>query len=253
VIDTVTITGADDGVDPIDLINLSGEFPFVEWGILASTSRRATPRYPSDRWLLSLSDCPFDVTDALGRIHAKCAHNDEHIANLPRGRVRLSLHLCGRVAHELQDGAKHHYAGALAPRTIFRRIQVNGYEPQPSPAFFTMARALPDIELILQARGPGHFEHVEADAREIPNASILFDPSGGRGVEATDIPINFGDRRVGLAGGINPDNVASVHAWAERHGYSWIDMESGVRTDDRFDLAKVRAVLETCARLRGGS
>ena len=26
----------------------------------------------------------------------------------------------------------------------------------------------------------------------------------------------------------------------------WIDMESGVRTGDDFDLAKVRAVLEAC-------
>ena len=32
ILDRVTITGADDSVRPTDLLELSREFPFVEWG-----------------------------------------------------------------------------------------------------------------------------------------------------------------------------------------------------------------------------
>jgi len=230
VIDTVTITGADDGVDPRELVALSREFPFVEWGVLFSIERCASaePRYPSGDWSRRLA--------ATWEPHA-----------------RLSLHLCGKAARETLAGDSHYFGHGRDPFHIFRRVQINGYEPCPPLPFTDMVLHAPQVEFILQARGPGHFEHVEADARDFKNASVLFDPSGGRGVPADDIPINLGDVRVGLAGGINPENVATTYAFAERHGYSWIDMESGVRTDDRFDLAKMRAVLETCARLRGAS
>ena len=33
---TVTITGADDSIQPSQLLDLQKEFPFVEWGILLS-------------------------------------------------------------------------------------------------------------------------------------------------------------------------------------------------------------------------
>ena len=49
----------------------------------------------------------------------------------------------------------------------------------------------------------------------------------------------------------NPGNVAGVLeaiAAVVPPGYeTWIDMESGVRTDDEFDLGKVRAVLRAAA------
>jgi hypothetical protein len=41
ILDRVTITGADDDVDIGDLVDLSARYPFVEWGILSSSSRRA--------------------------------------------------------------------------------------------------------------------------------------------------------------------------------------------------------------------
>jgi phosphoribosylanthranilate isomerase len=55
--------------------------------------------------------------------------------------------------------------------------------------------------------------------------------------------------RFGFAGGIGPDNVKRVirEISAKVDAPFWIDMESGVRTDDRFDLNKVRRVLETAA------
>lgn len=47
---TVTITGADDDVDPSALEDLSDEFPFVEWGILRSAKREG-PDYMRMKWM----------------------------------------------------------------------------------------------------------------------------------------------------------------------------------------------------------
>ena len=52
------------------------------------------------------------------------------------------------------------------------------------------------------------------------------------------------------AGGFNPENVADKLHYLltnDEVGDFWIDMESGVRTeDDWFDLDKVRRVLAIC-------
>jgi phosphoribosylanthranilate isomerase len=72
----------------------------------------------------------------------------------------------------------------------------------------------------------------------------LFDASSGRGIAPAAWPAHPG-RRVGYAGGIKPDNVLDViRAGVGAAGPYWIDMESGVRTDDRFDLTKCRQVCE---------
>jgi phosphoribosylanthranilate isomerase len=81
----------------------------------------------------------------------------------------------------------------------------------------------------------------------IPNHAVLFDESAGRGIspESWDKPLP--GHVCGYAGGINPSNVqAHIDMIAKvAPGYTtWIDMETGVRTDDAFDLAKVRRVLE---------
>jgi len=49
----------------------------------------------------------------------------------------------------------------------------------------------------------------------------------------------------GYAGGIGPDNTATVAAAAVGSGPFWLDMESGVRDrDNRLDLGLCRRVCE---------
>lgn len=77
--------------------------------------------------------------------------------------------------------------------------------------------------------------------------TMLLDASGGEGVDTSLVA--FAGRKVGYAGGINADNVGDKLTFLmenEQVGDFWIDMESGVRTDDWFDLDKVRKVLEIC-------
>ena len=139
--------------------------------------------------------------------------------------LRLAAHLCGEVARSMQSGEK-------LPLARYGRVQVNArqYEIE------ALARqsATMDRRLILQWR-----QDVFPDQREF---DWLLDRSGGRGVLETVFPKpRRPDQLVGYAGGINPDNVSSVLSAIHAHNF-WIDMETGVRTDDWLDLDKCEAV-----------
>lgn len=229
----VTITGADDQVNYEDLLALSREFPFVEWGLLMSESRAGTLRYPSRRWLIGLENTVKGLTvDA---------------------RPKLAAHFCGAVAREALAGRLHDFP--VIERV--QRIQVNGYTPR-SPGVVKFARMMPSYELILQSRADVDTFAIVQDVLEIAAwnrpASFLVDGSGGTGRPIDVFPVS--NVPMGYAGGIGPDNVVQALEAIAFHrqfflGPYWIDMESGVRTGDHFDLAKVRAVLEACAPFVG--
>jgi phosphoribosylanthranilate isomerase len=68
---------------------------------------------------------------------------------------------------------------------------------------------------------------------------------GGLGIDTPiSAPAYASKVHLGFAGGINPDNVIDKmdEITSLPVGRFWIDMESGVRTDDRFDLDKVEDV-----------
>jgi hypothetical protein len=211
----VTITGADDEVSHSELRRISKEFPFVEWGILFSAARTGTPRYPSDEWVASMPVMP------------------------------LAAHLCGSYARDVLDGS-----GFCLPSHLYQRVQVNGWRP--SPLFVELARLWRRLEFILQAKNEPSLkaaaDEVRAIGRNYYAASVLLDPSGGRGIDAqAEWVAPPPGISVGYAGGINPDNVVDVierlNAIPLEQSY-WIDMESGVRIDDQFDLTQVVRVLE---------
>jgi len=82
----------------------------------------------------------------------------------------------------------------------------------------------------------------------LKNVAVLFDESQGQGVKPSAWPKNMNDRHCGYAGGISPDNVAqvinSISKIVTINEKYWLDMESGVRTDNQFDLVKVLAVCD---------
>lgn len=221
----VTITGADDDVDPKDLVALSAEFAFVEWGILRSWKRAGTPRYPTDRWRSEL------------RIHH-------------RQGMRFAAHLCGEMSREALGGTNTWAGeGSLLDCPIqYQRVQLNGFSAYVLPTLrVARYRAL---EFILQCSDA---EAVQRAARlsvgRYTNVSALFDPSGGKGVSPGVWPAFLPNAiGVGFAGGISQDNIVkAIERLRIREAPFWIDLETGARTDDRFDLAKVRSVLELAA------
>ncbi len=233
---TVTITGADDGVPVDELAELSAEYPFVEWGILASLSREGTPRYPSKAWMLALLVRSLEVPHAM----------------------RLSLHLCGSRARAMRSGKPRQALEGLpsAAHPIYQRIQLNGFEPRADSEAALSASGLwlpPGRELILQTRSVAELEAAAAIGRRIATCrcSVLFDPSGGTGAAPDRWPTPPARTHFGWAGGIGPGNIETVLeavlAMPKCPLQRWVDMESGVRRDDKFDLGLVREVLQRAA------
>lgn len=225
----VTITGVDNYVSPFALIRLSEEFPFVEWGILRSASRGGEYRYPTNSWVIGLHACVRDV------------------AKTPK--PRFSFHLCGQIARETMQGDTCHLTDTAWDKWWMGRIQINGYVPGQYEGLAKLASSMPNKEFILQCRSEADLPKCADDATKIPGSVVLFDPSGGRGISATVLPPTPPGCHLGFAGGIGPDNVLDViKAIGDREPY-WIDMESGVRDKDRFNVDKVRSVLEQVATL----
>lgn len=219
----VTITGADDQVDPKELLKLSEEFPFVEWGILFSPTRIG-PRYPTEDWISHL---------------ARAAS---------QSKARFAAHFCGGCTRDTVKGDGS-WMGAL--HRIFDRVQLNGVQLPIPETLANLIRANQDLEFILQVRRAEDLLAAHQVSASLPQVSALFDPSGGEGIAPAQWPAAPEGLRLGYAGGIRPDTVVSVLESIAKAGpftYApWIDMESGVRTDDRLDMVKVRAILEAAA------
>ena len=240
-LDRVTITGADDGTDPKDLIALSAEFPWVEWGILASKSHEGAPRYPTRRWVERL------VAAAPGPL----------LNSEPRG-IKLSAHVCGRWVRDLLagDAAVGREWHAL---DAFQRLQLNFHgEPHQTS----------DLKALLHWSACARQVIVQMDGNERllgwlrdggVTAVPLFDASGGAGLvpDAWPRPIAGIDYH-GYAGGLGPATLArelpriaeaatlAPGMMAGPSARIWIDMETRVRSDNdrHFDLDKVRRCLE---------
>lgn len=208
--DLITFTGVDRSTDVAEMVRLSAVYP-IEWGVLFSPNRQGAPSHPR---------YPDRFTRAM----------------VKRPDLRLAAHLCGGHSLDVMRGRR--------PRVDlggFTRVQVNAGTPT-TAAIAAFSQQV-GLSCIAQCRGTGF-----PDDETI---SWLYDASGGRGIRPASWPGHPGENRfVGYAGGIGPDNVLAVldEIAAARSvdglGPYWIDMESGVRTDDRFDLAKCRRVCE---------
>lgn len=229
---TVTISGVDASIALDDLLTLSREFPFVEWGVLLSQAAGAHPKYPDHDWVDGL--CHFARSNAMA----------------------LSGHVCGAWTRELLSGA---WPQPLQ-RFFFNRLQLN-ISTMPAEAIQPerwIPLLAPGCEIIVQ------FNHlkprfdpvtlVKKLERANHAASVLFDASGGRGIETKAWPAPLDLPKMGYAGGLHPHNIRAQLAQlmlvtAGNPCTLWIDMESGVRTTDglHLDLARVRRCLEVAA------
>jgi hypothetical protein len=227
-LDRVTLTGADDSVfDPNDLIQISRDYPFVEWGILLSSSRSGRVRYPSINWLTLL----WETVQA------------------SEFKPKIAFHVCGSWVREICAG---NWTSLMSNRgfhlVIGQRIQLNfhGYGHQPGPLFHKELKRRSEVNrwsFIFQIDGEN--EGLVESARDFGiDAVPLFDKSSGAGVTPDEWPEKMDQVYCGYAGGIGPDNIASEIMRVEKsRGFAkdqpyWIDMETKLYTDDRFDLNK---------------
>ena len=228
----VSLTGADDLVDPAALLSLSEQYPFVEWAILSSQKMQGRSRYPTEAWV--------------EQFHAVCPH------------VRKAVHLCGKDV----DAFLASDPRILAKVSKFDRVQLNfnqRRQPKDLSALVRVANSIPQ-PIILQhnSANAGLWDELRGKLNRL---TILFDASGGRGVAPHQgWPAMLDDTVCGFAGGLGPANVErELQAICRVAGGRrfWLDMESKLRTpvDDAFSqaaceevLARVRATISGAAR-----
>jgi len=223
-----TLTGADDVVNPADLRALADEFPFAEFAVLLMPSEMGKPRFPTTDWIKKFSATMKDK---------------------PTG-----MHLCGEALLGFIDDVPE----ILDLMQGFNRIQVNvkfagmagKYDPQ---KLVTRIKASPQWQFIIQY---GKNENTLLPLlKDVPHHAVLFDESAGRGVSPESWQAPLPGHYCGYAGGLNPDNIKANLEMIKKvaAGYkTWIDMETGIRTNDMFDLGKVKRVLEIAKDYLGG-
>jgi len=209
----VTVTGADVKTDLDRLACLD-----VEVGLLLSDTAGGN-RYASHDWI------------------------NETANSLPH----VSLHICGMESRfRLFRGDFDHILDRV------QRVQING-RPLSLEINELHARR-PELKIITQYSTAHRGYFVSQDlltSRAQAAHAYVMDESGGFGKlpKVWSRPATLA--AVGFAGGLSPDNLEEQLPLILQvaKGRWWINMETGVRTDDWFDLDKVQRVTELFAQI----
>jgi len=225
----VTMTGADDNTSIDGMHDLSGKYPFVEWGILFSQSKAGVARYPSLDWLDN--DRFFDMN--------------------------CSAHLCGKWVDDVVKTGQITFLNDDLMDEIFNRVQLNLNQGRLRKAFSDDNRLIWDAVSCSKPVmiGGNYADDIFSlfDVRDffLTESHPLFDASGGRGVDQDTWPAPLGCNNTtllcGYAGGLGPDNLQEkleVLSGIVGDAEIWIDMETKLRTKDEFDLKKCEQVLK---------
>lgn len=225
----ITFTGIDARTDLQELQDIQQQYPIAEFGVLTSYHWHEN----GNRYL-----------------------NPQSFPNLYGRELNLALHICGSMASDATEGLWkriNRHTLSMLEMQLFQRVQINVANRLGNPERL-VSMPTPKTEIIIQQRS-GNTEFFERSLWRGEDGcprlvSMLIDDSGGQGIDSPiSIYSSVYNHKIGYAGGINPDNVADklTYLFENVHdGEFWIDMESGVRTDDWFDLGKVRQVLEIC-------
>ena len=224
----VTVTGADDSVDPKELVDVQERYPFAEFGILVSNGSEGAFRFPSKGWMKHLEQ----VTK-------------EHPLN-------LSCHLCGKWVRDLCKGEWSFIKDRPDWIHMFKRLQLNFHALTHTivPDKFQEALKLfPNMEYIFQFDDINNSVISNGEAAGV-SASPLFDISGGAGTLPEKWPKPLPGIVCGYAGGLSPENLYEQLFKIETTvAYTcdiWIDAETHLRSnnDRQFDIGKVLRFLE---------
>ena len=156
----------------------------------------------------------------------------------------MALHLCGKIAHDLVHDSDWSvaYKDLDGYMDLFDRIQLN----IPKTKRFSREMTFPEDKQIIIQLHEGTQELFDC-YKHLPNVVGFQDASGGRGIAETEWMLPETEP-FGYAGGINPENVVKVVQELNEICETdfWIDMETGIRTNDKFDVTKCE---EICRKL----
>lgn len=222
----MTFTGVDEYTDIDRLVKIQGRHPYAEFGVLFSRKHMENGnRYPDPSIIGKLSN---------------------------RG-LNLSAHICGGLVRDCYRGDWFGLSALLsdngASKNMFGRCQLNvsAYDYDESVVLDGNPFGW-STQFIIQQKSASDCTAYAVSSGRHSNVYLLCDPSGGRGVDSGLVLYRPDEKTkmVGYAGGINENNVlGKLDEIAENTlADFWIDMESGVRASDRFDLDAVERVLE---------
>ena len=222
----ITFTGVDEETKLPSLMARAGVG--IEFAVLVGSRTGRAPRYPCRPFVFRFRDF--------------CAEHG----------INSAIHLCGSYARGLLSNE----IAVLDLCRGFGRVQFNAREGEYQYAQLRERSQRLGIAIIVQHRMG--FDPGTLPCRDL---EYLADRSGGRGI--SDLGLWSAPRgewlavRCGYAGGIGPCNIVQAMDKVCSFGTgmsrgSWIDMESGVRTNDLFDLEKVDQVLEERIRFIDG-
>ena len=223
IIDKISFTGADDKTSIENLKVLQLKYPSVEWAILYFPERDGLARNPTIAWR----------------------------EKFYQAKLNSAMHLCGSGINDFAEGK----AELLLEIKNFQRIQINLKPRWASQelveAVIKQCKKFPQIQFITQ-----HNDNNIAFIplwQELKNHGFLFDASLGKGLTPEVWPEPVANKDCGYAGGLSPENISIELAKIRTTVYNsnnqskykiWIDMESGVRTNDEFDLLKIQYILD---------
>lgn len=218
----ISFAGVDEKTDISELQRLQTMDPRVEFGILL-----------------------FENWEEKGN----CYHNPGKLERFHGSGLNLCAHLCGSIACAAK---RNNWEPAMefADLSLFTRVQLN-LAKFPSIEREELSITLPEPikEVIIQQNAAydcGLFYRWWLSHRNDTSISVLLDGSHGKGKSSDIIPL-ANIPKVGYAGGMGPDNIygKTARLLCDPAVYDfWVDMESGVRTDGWFDVAKAEAVIE---------
>lgn len=224
----VTVTGADDSVDPDSLLGLSTAYPFIEFGILLSKNNAGkAPRFPSYQWV--------------DKLRTKKLYG-----------LSLSMHLCGTWVRGICSGEGDIFKDWIsAYLDMFNRIQLNFHGIPHSTynsRFISILKSF-NVPIIFQMDGVNDILFTTAKYWGV-NCLPLYDVSGGAGI----LPPKWAkpirdDDYYGYAGGLSPENLKEqLDKLSVIIGDTsiWIDAETHLRSnnDQQFDIDKVIRFVE---------
>lgn len=214
----ISLTGADNLVEIKDLEAFSEEYPLFECAMLIFAERDGLARNPNIEWRKKLYN--------------------SNVKN-------KAMHVCGSSINQLAQ-EKIEF---MKEMNNFQRVQIN-LKPQWATeelinSLVKVVEKNPQIEFITQHNelNKQYFHYWE----EVANHSYLYDGSLGKGLSPEIWLSPVIGKRTGYAGGLNVDNIyvnCQKIQLASAEIPIWIDMETGIRTNDQFDLIKAKKVLE---------
>lgn len=213
----ISLTGADDRTTVQELETLSEKYPLFECALLIFPEAHSTDRNPTVDWR----------------------------KNIYKSSVKnRAIHLCGTSIDQFAAQDKY----IMQDINNVQRVQINLQPRWASEKLYEKLVKVVEknshIEFITQynEQNKPYFHYW----KEVANHSYLFDNSLGKGISPNSWLKPVSDKSCGYAGGINPDNIienlSKIFSGVNDKPF-WIDMESGVRSDNKFDLKKCDNVL----------